>query len=306
MHVLIGVDASANSFEAVRLASRLLSPERDEIRLYYSPPDVNISGPDELVPDLTRRARKALSESVFAEARLHVPPGMHPRLTTVEGSDPPRQGLIEAANEWPADLMVVGARGLGAVERLLLGSVSQWITSHSPAPVLVVRGLRRAPEIESLDVLLASDGSPVIDEAASLLGRLTWPAGSRGRLLTVTESMYAGEIPEWLKNQAREADTEAMSQVWEREYASEKEAACTRLRALRTRLPKPFEGEEPIVREGNPADQILEFVAAEPIDLVVVGARASGMWERLMLGSTSSTVLSHAPCSVLVVREKEA
>jgi nucleotide-binding universal stress UspA family protein len=60
-----------------------------------------------------------------------------------------------------------------------------------------------------------------------------------------------------------------------------------------------------VITAGHAADQILKAVDAHGIDLVVVGARRQGAVRRLLLGSTSEYVLSHAPCSVLVVRGHE-
>ncbi|MGH7353641.1 MAG: universal stress protein, partial [Candidatus Rokuibacteriota bacterium] len=50
-----------------------------------------------------------------------------------------REEIVRAVVEWPADLIVVGARGLGALARLVLGSVSEHVVHHAPCAVLVVR-----------------------------------------------------------------------------------------------------------------------------------------------------------------------
>ncbi len=47
--------------------------------------------------------------------------------------------LLAHLEEHPADLLVLGSRGLSAGRRLLLGSVSTAMVSHAPCPVLVVR-----------------------------------------------------------------------------------------------------------------------------------------------------------------------
>jgi nucleotide-binding universal stress UspA family protein len=47
----------------------------------------------------------------------------------------------------------------------------------------------------------------------------------------------------------------------------------------------------------------LETLSQKLVDLVVVGARKPSAMARWLLGSTSETILSHAHCSVLVVRE---
>jgi nucleotide-binding universal stress UspA family protein len=57
--------------------------------------------------------------------------------------DLPAHGLLEAAAG--ADLLVVGARGLGGFEGVLLGSVGQQVAHHSPCPVVIVPETRRVP-----------------------------------------------------------------------------------------------------------------------------------------------------------------
>jgi nucleotide-binding universal stress UspA family protein len=57
--------------------------------------------------------------------------------------------------------------------------------------------------------------------------------------------------------------------------------------------------------EGHAAQAIVERLRSQLYDLVIVGARRQGVMGRMLLGSTSFAVLSHAPCSVLIVREHE-
>lgn len=57
------------------------------------------------------------------------------------------------------------------------------------------------------------------------------------------------------------------------------------------------------VLRGSPDQQIIEKAAEWGADLIVVGSHGRGFWGRL-LGSVSDGVVHHAPCSVLVVRER--
>ena len=51
----------------------------------------------------------------------------------------PADEIVRAADELDVDLIVVGGRGKGAVEAMLLGSVAYRVLHHAPCPVLVTR-----------------------------------------------------------------------------------------------------------------------------------------------------------------------
>ena len=53
---------------------------------------------------------------------------------------------------------------------------------------------------------------------------------------------------------------------------------------------------------GSPADGILDMAEAEGIDLIIMGSRAKTGLDRFLIGSVASKVVSHARCSVLVLR----
>lgn len=50
-----------------------------------------------------------------------------------------KQVIIEEAENWGADLITVGSHGYGFFDRMMLGSVSDYVTHHAPCSVLIVR-----------------------------------------------------------------------------------------------------------------------------------------------------------------------
>ncbi len=303
MKVLIGVDGSTGGFAAVRLAGRMLDAQRDAVLLYYAPPDLSWRSGAAATPEILQRARHALTDTVFAEARRQLPKPLGEAAQTIIGEQKPHQGVLAAADEHRADLVVVGARGAGPIEGLTLGSVGRAVVHHATIPVLIARPRPGAAPADKLRVLLACDGSDASKEAAAALSKFTWPEGAIGRVITVVESMLVGHVPEWLQEQARDVDTEAMARAWVEEHQQEKKQAHDRLVAYCPELPEIFHNQEPLVAEGHPSEEILKAVEATRCDLVAVGARGLGFVSRLILGSTSEKLLARAPCSLLIVRE---
>ncbi|MEU7997208.1 universal stress protein [Micromonospora sp. NPDC049060] len=142
--VVVGVDGSECSLEAVEFAfeeaSRRGAPLL-AVQAWLYPTPV---GPGDILPlvyDLDAYAadeERALAESVagFAERYPDVP--VQHRL--VRGS--PGGVLVEESKK--AQLVVVGARGRGALGGLLLGSVSHAVLHHAHCPLVIVRHPKRA------------------------------------------------------------------------------------------------------------------------------------------------------------------
>jgi nucleotide-binding universal stress UspA family protein len=51
----------------------------------------------------------------------------------------PSDEIVKAAEEWSADLLVIGSHGRGGMQRALLGSVAETVMRHAPCPLVVVR-----------------------------------------------------------------------------------------------------------------------------------------------------------------------
>jgi nucleotide-binding universal stress UspA family protein len=82
-------------------------------------------------------AAKIVSESAAKLQEAGNPPGILVEKDVLFGS--PDSRIVETAEEWKADLIVVGSHGYSRWERLLLGSVSSSVVHHAPCSVLVVR-----------------------------------------------------------------------------------------------------------------------------------------------------------------------
>ncbi len=143
MHVLIATDGSPSSLDAARQAGMLLRAA-DKVTLLsvltevpgddaggfegsvYSPGEQDALWKQELAEageELERTAAALTSTTV--EKRIEV--------GDVGGT------VCRVAADLGVDVIVVGSHGRGAIERLLLGSVSEQVVRHAPCPVLVVR-----------------------------------------------------------------------------------------------------------------------------------------------------------------------
>lgn len=293
MKVLIGVDGSPLSLDAVRMVARLIDPSRDEVAIYFSPTEL-----ERRLPGQSATVVRGASAALFAEARVLLPTEFARPPEMITSSASAAVGILESASGWQADLVAVGARGHGSIERFLLGSVSRAVLHGAHLPVLIVRG--SPPEDGSLRALACHHPASAAAVAASL-NSLHWPAKTQGRVIGVSESLLAGPLPGWLEKRKRDPDTAAIAEAWQQEHDSEVEALTGELQQFQTDLPAGFRGQPPIVVEGNPGERILEQARTDHTDLIVIGRTPTDAFTRWLLGSTSEAVLAHAAASVLVV-----
>lgn len=72
--------------------------------------------------------------------------------------------------------------------------------------------------------------------------------------------------------------------------------------AVKTAKKAGVAGVTGVCYEGVVVDEILQHLAAHPTDLLVVGSRGLSTAKRILLGSVSTALVTHAPCPVLVIR----
>lgn len=136
-HILIAMDGSPTSFDAVRRGLDLAAALAAEARtLHVVEPPVPYSSEFGLPPDELLQVATRESEAVVATLRRAVSiPEETPYLVRVGR---PADVILDVAREWPTDLIVIGSHGRSGVARVLLGSVAESVVRRAPCPVLIV------------------------------------------------------------------------------------------------------------------------------------------------------------------------
>lgn len=303
MKVLVAIDGSAGSFEALGQVGQLLTPSRDEVTLYCSPPQVKV-GASAISAELIPAARNALADAILQEAAKRLTPQWQSTVVRIVGNADARRGILAAAEQTHAELIVVGARGLNRFERLFLGSVSRAVVHGARVPVWIARP-RPSNSPAAHQILLCCEDPSTARTPVELLSKLSWPDGTTCCALTVISSVFAGRIPQWLEQQARSPGVEEMVRHWVRDHEEEVRNNFSKMRDCLKDFPGEFSHARPLVVEGEPVEQILAEIGRQHADLVVIGAKQGRSNAATIFGSTSEAVLNHAGCSVLVVPHPE-
>ncbi|MCS6927045.1 MAG: universal stress protein [Candidatus Binatia bacterium] len=202
-------------------------------------------------------------------------------------ADSPAWGIVRKADEWQPDLVVVGSHGRSALERVVLGSVSQKVLTAAHCSVRIGRG-RGTESGSPVRVVIGVDGSPGADAAVRAVAGRLWRPGSEARVIAVLDATLLATAMEWVAKGDAEAYTRVQTMV---------DTAAETLRAA------GFIASS-LVREGEPKQVLVTEAEDWGADCIFVGARGLRGLERFLLGSVSAAVAARAHCSVEVVRPR--
>lgn len=219
-----------------------------------------------------------------------------------------RESLINEANSWKADVIMLGAHGHRESKELLFGSVPEYALSHArcsveilkaPKPAVLIAEIERKQPLEDNRYLVALDDSASGEAVLSEIMARKWPARSFFKIVSVVEPLpfkaYSGLGPE---QGARDYEN-LVSKTIEAEQLAAKKVVTTAVAMLQEKLPDAFVSGE--VLEGYARDRILSCAHEWPANIIIIGANGrSG--SKSVPGRVARATTIHAPCSVLVVR----
>ncbi len=228
---------------------------------------------------MARQAREQL-KTAFADWEVHA--------EAATGS--PAKLILHKADDLQPDLIVVGSQGRSALGRLFLGSVSQKVLHAAKCSVRIARDHKRDPNAP-IRLIVGVDGSKGAEAAVNAVASRHWPQGSEARIVngfptvvTVGAEYAAAAIAQWI------ADEKAR-------VAEAIDKAVGKLKGAGLSV-------STIHKESDARFLLVNEAENWDADCIFVGAQGLNTIERFLLGSVSSYVATHAPCSVEVIREE--
>jgi nucleotide-binding universal stress UspA family protein len=243
-----------------------------------------------ITPDLRAEAQEEIKaqlrqegEAILDEARRHLPADFF-HVQRIHQTGHPVDVIVETARFARSNLIMVGARGLGPVKELILGSVSHRVLMHAPCSTMIIK----APLTQLRKILLPIEGQEDAEAALQFLALQPFRPRVEVEVFTV-----------WPQPQLSWPTTVRQSELLEIQAIEE---ARERMKSITDQLTQMNIGNQAHVGIGNPAYAILEQAKASQSDLIMMGTHGRGGLSRLLMGSVSHSVLHQAPCPVLIVR----
>jgi nucleotide-binding universal stress UspA family protein len=275
--ILVAYDGSTSAKNALTLAGQLAREDKSWIKVLAVVPsyegDLNLIGISDIKGAITGPGERLLAEArKIAESE-----GVH--ILTDLGQGEPYEQIVHVADDENCDLIIMGRRGSGNLERELMGSVTARVIGHTRKDVLVI------PEKSALawgKILLATDGSPSCDNA---LARSLEIAQERGSKLAAVSVVYTND------------EFYALGQNVIQGLYEEADKMLDKVKRWGGDLGIQA---EIFIKDGEPHLAIVDLAKELASDLVIMGCHGRKGLTRLLMGSVTERVIGYADCPVLV------
>ncbi len=293
---LVAVDESQQASWALQAAIELAQRLAAQLALVHVGPEHQASATDQ------EQERK--SEKLLRRLKSIVPESINTVAVSRTGN--PVTEIISAAQDLDTDLIFMGTHGRGRIQQLFLGSTTEGVARWAPCPLITVRramnGTSSQPQRPSdpeLDkgglpkkeffrrIMIAVDASePALAALASGL-EIAHRTGAEVAVVHVANTVYP-----WLP-ELGDTGLAPRSEIRRRGQIL--------LDRILADLPTT-ENCETILRDGEPAKEILAAANEWKADLIVLGTQGFSHFEQFVLGSVANAIMRGARCPVMAVR----
>ncbi|TWU22263.1 universal stress protein UspE [Novipirellula galeiformis] len=279
--ILLATDDSPHANEATWFLAHLPHEDKVEITV-LSVLYVPTAGSMTLLGDwvqiiLERERERAVATFAKVESRFD---GANVTLKHIIKEGHVAETIVDVANRERVDFVVLGARGHSLVERIVLGSTSDYVATHATCSVLVVRPTEIREANHPIRIAIAYEDSEAAEAALQEIAEVGWGAEPDLRVVTV---LFSGGFEESARRNLAES-TALKAAEWLRKTASHVHV-------------------ESIVHS-HIGEGLVSYLEENRCDIVVVGETPRTRLGRVLMGSTSRFVLRHAPCSVWITRNR--
>jgi nucleotide-binding universal stress UspA family protein len=230
-----------------------------------------------------RQEYKAKLSRIEDELRAQ---GISCRVRVLKGE--PSKKIPQVARSEKADLIVLGKRGLGLIDRMLTGSTTLKVLKESKIPVLAAK--KAEPEatvridhiLVPLDIYEESDSA--LDYAIELAERMNANVS-----VVYSFSLYAYEYE--TPYSFLEGLIKLTSETLDKKVNQVKSRRATRVQV-----------NSEVIHGISAAGSIVDYASGKNFDLIVMHTHGRKGLQRFILGSVTEKVVQNSPCSVLVLK----
>lgn len=279
--IMLATDGSAVAEDAARFLAHLPHDERIELTIVsalYVPGSHKTYLVGDWIETCMAQERKKASES-FARIQA-IFEGADISLNHLVREGYPNETIVAIAKEVHPELLVIGATGHSAIARVLLGSTSDYVATHAPCSVLVVRPTKSVQRTHRLRVAIGYEESGPAQAALEEFSEFGWAGRTEVNVVSVTYEPGFYEVP------------------YEGPSSEFVEKAAEQLRDVAPQVT----GE--LIHSDHIGEGLIRYIQTQDIDLVVVGETPRTRLGRVLMGGMTRFVLRHAPCSVWITRNR--
>ena len=287
MKILLASDGSTNALDAAKFITGLAINNEIDVHLIQVLADERALMAGSMNPWATVWNATANQDQIHRVSQCHVDvlSMLSDACESVSMSHPRGDAcfcILEEAERRDVDMIVMGARGHSMLDRVLLGSVSEFVATHANCSVVVVRPRDHVQVGEPpKKLVIGYDRSREAYDAVREMNKLAW--------MDDTDINLLGIAPVNLPFQSDDADD---SEAMRLRIAGEN---------LAGNMGMPNASNQ-IVHANHAGDALVRNAEESNADVILLGETSHGTIGQWILGSTTKYVLRHASCSVWVSR----
>lgn len=278
--ILWTTDFSDEAREALLYADAFAKTFNSKIIALHVMPDISPALYDAAVVIKGELARRVDYVKMEAEKRLNaIKKAKKIAFKVIIEEGNAAKKIIEVAEKEKVDLIVLGRRGLSAIEKLFIGSVANQVLRNSPVPLLLTKKKRGKPRFKK--ILVPTDFSEQEEKERDYAWRLAKGFDSDITLLHVFE-LHDYEF-----------SPQALDEMFE--------TVMKKLKQRKKREKENIKVHEDVHRALNAATGIVDYADTHKIDMIVISTCVQSKLERFFLGSTTEKVISYSHLPVFAI-----
>lgn len=296
MTIIVGHGTDERGGAAINLGVMLARSSDDDLVVACVVPAPWVPGMARIDSEY-RSALDEIADRALDEARTSLPAGVSASFVRHSARSAP-VGLLELAEKYAADVVVLGSSSAGVFGHVALGSVSDRLLHSSPVPLaLATRGFRSRPGATVTRVTVAygetSRAESLVVAAGSVAARL------RAALRIASFAVWTR--PEYPTSLGTDSEDLVM-QEWTENVKQAASAALAQVHEL-AEVPHDV---ETVIGRGRSWVEAIEDVGWSEGDVLVIGSSELGPAARVFLGSRATKILRQSPVPVIVVPRGKA